>query len=244
MIGLAQALCFALAGVGAATLSGMLIWGSSDLARPAVRAALIFACAWLPCFRLTPTSSGPRLIHAMGVSAGAVWAISLAAIRVFGVGHDYYASVLKRPTPFVAVVIFIASAAAGIGWAVIATRLSRPRTPVGRIVRLTGFALPLSVAGIALGAGVGFLAGSAGPAWGDAPPEALILGAVLGLLAVPAAYALIRPAESSGGRAALISLAVTLFAVISGVLWGPFLTMIIAPFVAILFSFVLRNVVI
>jgi hypothetical protein len=239
-VSIAQAVCFALAGVGSAVVGGVLIWADANFMTIAWQSAIIFTGAWL-CFHLRPCRFGRDLIQAIGVAAGTFLCLAILVAELHGgVRRPNFmrttGSVWIEPVGM----LLISSAAGALWGRLIPSNLLAEIWKI-RFIRLMGFVFALASASAALGAGIGFISGLAGqPGSSGYQADATVLGCLTGPFIVPLVYALIRPIEVSGGIAAFITLGVLVTGILSGAVMGP-LAAAVAPVTAVLLAFGART---
>ncbi len=179
LIGLAQALCFALAGFGSAVVATLLIWADLDVTAVAWQTAIVFLCVWVVFFRAAPFKFSKDLMQTIGAGAGTFLLIAVLARGLYDLVHPVYSAAARDSW---AALVSVLSSVAGCWWGRVVSRSSSIRFAANKAIRVIAFVGSLFVASVALGTGIGCLAGFANQLGG---PGYLVDAALLGCLAGP-----------------------------------------------------------
>jgi len=208
--------CFSLGGVGATAICGSLVWPVHHLTPAVYLAAAGFAVAWMArSCRKTACTVG-ELLGAVGVAT--LLLVAATAIRAAAAGG----SAPIRPSaywpPYVQPMsLTLVTASAGSFWSLWAPRSASARGY--RSLRVLGaiwrWVLVL-VAGCSLGAATGLAEGLSI----DSGSEivllgGIVLGVLIGAVAIPVVYRVLRASEASGPLASYTALATVTFGVLN-----------------------------
>ena len=217
-----QSFCFALAGLGAFAVANLLVWGSLAISAGVGYAALAFGVLHFLHSRGSPLTDARDLVGSMGTASLVLWIGGYIVTR--GAGGRNHMWDYSRSSVVLIILVVIASVVAGLAYVLAIGRweaLSYGRRWSHAISAVT-FAIALGSAGASLGASVGLLSSAAMPArFSGSGPDALFVGALIGLCIMPVAYSILGNARHSGWLAPATCLTTVVLGTVCASVTGP-----------------------